>query len=174
MVGSVPRKGRVKTLRLGSSLESEPKKGSVICVEKHFFRTTRVATSAFLTASGAENLKVKSRFLFFLTSLPKEEDVTMTVRSSYMMVVWTPFGVVDCSVALHRSCASVHCVVMLEHCCVCCNVPDDEEAVVGTRHEQVGQGGVRFEDVHLVLVTHQPLQQGLHNDHEHSAQKNVG
>ena len=98
----------------------------------------------------------------------------MTVRRSYMMVVWTPFGVVDCSVALHRSCASVHCVVMLEHCCVCCNVPDDEEAVVGTRHGQVGQGGMRLKDVHLVLVTHQPLQQGLHNDHEHSAQKNVG
>ena len=87
----------------------------------------------------------------------------MTVRSSYVMVVRTPFGIVDCCIALHSSCAPVHRVVMLEHCCVCCNVPDDEEAVVGAGHEQVRQGGVRLENVHLVLVTHQPLQQGLNN-----------
>ena len=134
-----------------------PKKGPVVCVEEHFLRATRVSTTTFLTACRAE-----------------EEDVTMTVGGSNVVVVRTPFGIVDCCIALHSSCAPVHRVVMLEHCCVCCNVPDDEEAVVGTRHEQVGQGGMRFEDVHLVLVTHQPLQQGLHKDHEHSAQKNVG
>ena len=123
-----------------------PKKGSVIRVEEHFLWAAIIATSSFLTACRAE-----------------EEDVAMTVRGCNVVVVWTPFGVVDRCIALNSSCAPVHGVVMLEHCCVCCNVPDDEEAVVGARHEQVGQGGVRLEDVHLVLVTHQPLQQGLNN-----------
>merc|ERR1719270_739114 len=77
------------------------------------------------------------------------------------MVVRTPFGIVDCSVALYSPRAPVHRVVVLERHCVCFNVPDDEEAVVGAGHEQVGEGGVRLENVHLVLVTHQPLQQGL-------------
>ena len=97
------------------------------------------------------------------TFLPEEENVTMTVRSSYVMVVRTPFGIVDCSVALYSPRAPVHRVVVLERHCVCFNVPDDEEAVVGAGHEQVGEGGVRLENVHLVLVTHQPLQQGLNN-----------
>ena len=87
----------------------------------------------------------------------------MTVRSSYVMVVRTPFGIVDCSVALYGPRAPVHRVVVLERHCVCFNVPDDEEAVVGAGHEQVGQGGVGLENVHLVLVTDQPLQQGLNN-----------
>ena len=87
----------------------------------------------------------------------------MTVRSSYVMVVRTPFGIVDCGVALYSPRAPVHRVVVLERHCVCFNVPDDEEAVVGAGHEQVGQGGVGLENVHLVLVTDQPLQQGLNN-----------
>merc|ERR1719239_1351653 len=56
------------------------------------------------------------------------------------MVVRTPLGVIDCCIALHGSCAPVHCIVVLEHCCVCCNIPDNKEAVMGTRHEQVRQG----------------------------------
>ena len=114
-----------------------PKKGSVIRVEEHFLWAAIIATSSFLTACRAE-----------------EEDVAMTVRGCNVVVVWTPFGVVDRCIALNSSSAPVHGVVMLEHCGVRCNVPDDQEAIVGTGHEQVRQGRVWLEDVHFVLVTY--------------------